>query len=38
MKSAESRETLEGKLVKIKVEKRKNDLNWIELIAKGLCI
>ena len=34
MKSAESREMLEGRLLKIEVEKRKNDLNWIELIAK----
>lgn len=38
MKSAESREMLEGRLLKIEVEKRKNDLNWIELIAKGLCV
>ena len=38
MKSAELREMLEGRLLKIEVEKRKNDLNWIELIAKGLCI
>ena len=37
MKSAESREMLDGNLLKIEVEKRKNDLNWIELIAKGLC-
>ena len=38
MKSAESSEMLEGRLLKIEVEKRKNDLNWIELVAKGLCI
>ena len=30
MKSTESREMLEGRLLKIQVKRRKNDLNWIE--------